>query len=384
MVGRTRSQRAPQASQATRATQAGSSRRARVQDDDDDEEEEHIQIDASDDGYGDDDKASGELYRKARDLVRLAMFHEQRRTPLRRDEITKKVLGSSSRTFNSVLPLANEILGTTFGMELVELQSMPSDKDISEKDADLLKNTGVKKKAASTGTKQYILRSTLDPTLIQLACTPDPEIRELEQKEHTDENEEFAEDDNPIGTRSTGSIFAWGTADQLPSIGILYVILALILVEGRVMSDGDLRAILKRLQLPANAPVPLSSQATNQSLSIDAYLAQLVRLGYLEKLKVGTNSGKASTKRARATQAAAADDSLQAFEWRWGPRALGEIGERGIAQFVAEFMAGQPGQEEDGEEDAVAASQDEGTQKRVEIIYKGIERAAAGGNLLAG
>lgn len=60
MVGRTRSQRAPQASQAARATQAGSSRRARVQDDDDDdEEEEHIPIDASDDGYGDDDKASG-------------------------------------------------------------------------------------------------------------------------------------------------------------------------------------------------------------------------------------------------------------------------------------------------------------------------------------
>lgn len=133
-----------------------------------------------------------------------------------------------------------------------------------------------------------------------------------------------------------------------------------------------------------NAPVPLSSQATNQSLAIDAYLAQLMRLGYLEKVKVGTNSGKAGTKRARATQAVAADDSLQAFEWRWGPRALGEIGERGVAQFVAEFMAGQPGQEEDGEEDAVGASQDEGTQKRVEIIYKGIERAAAGGNLLAG
>ena len=31
-------------------------------------------------------------------------------------------------------------------MELVEMQAMPSDKDISEKDADLLKNTGVKKK----------------------------------------------------------------------------------------------------------------------------------------------------------------------------------------------------------------------------------------------
>ena len=31
-------------------------------------------------------------------------------------------------------------------MEIVEMQAMPSDKDMSEKDADLLKNTGVKKK----------------------------------------------------------------------------------------------------------------------------------------------------------------------------------------------------------------------------------------------
>ena len=147
---------------------------------------------------------------------------------------------------------------------------------------------------------------------------------------------------------------------------------------------GDLRAILKRLQLPVSAPVPLSSQATNQSLTIDAYLAQLMRLGYLEKLRVGT-AGKVGAKRARATQAAAGDDAhLQAFEWRWGPRALGEIGERAVALFVSEFMAGLPGQEEDGEEDAVGASQDEGTQKRVQNIFRGIERAAASGNLLEG
>ena len=141
-------------------------------------------------------------------------------------------------------------------MQLVELHAMPSEKDISEKDADLLKNTGVKKKgtvhsyhisssamltveiAASSGTKMYILRSALDPALIQQACTPDAEIREMEQNENKDENEEFAEDDNLISTRSTGSIIAWHNADQLPSIGILYVILALILVEGRVISDS--------------------------------------------------------------------------------------------------------------------------------------------------
>ena len=122
----------------------------------------------------------------------------------------------------------------------------------------------------------------------------------------------------------------------------------------------DLRAILKRLQLPANAPIPLSSQATNQSVTIDAYLAQLTRQGYIEKLRVGSTGGKVGAKRARATQASQAEDAhLQAYEWRWGPRALGEVGERAVAQFVAEFMAGLPGQEEDGEEESGEESGDE-------------------------
>ncbi|EJF59467.1 hypothetical protein DICSQDRAFT_172060 [Dichomitus squalens LYAD-421 SS1] len=258
---------------------------------------------------------------------------------------------------------------------------------MSEKDADLLKTTGVKKKAAPTGTKTYILRSFLDTALIEQACAPDAEIREIEQKEHVDENEEFAEDDNSVGQRSTGSIFSWHASDQLAATGILYVVLALILVEGRVVSDGDLRAMLKRLQLPASAAVPLNSQATNgQSLTIDAYLAQLTRQGYLEKLHVGTAAAvKGGQKRARATQApTGGDDHLHAFEWRWGARALTEVGERGIAQFVAEFMESQPGhgEEEDEEEDAVGAGRDEGTQRRVQVIFKGIERAAAGGQLL--
>ncbi|TBU37383.1 MAGE family-domain-containing protein [Dichomitus squalens] len=330
MVRQTRSQRAPRASrsQLPRTTQAGRSRRAQVEEE---PEEERDAQEAYDEDEGEVDKAQEEIEKKARDLVRLALFNEQRRMPLRRDEISKKVLGSASRTFSSVLAAANQILQKTFGMEL--------------------------------------------------ACAPDAEIREIEQKEHVDENEEFAEDDNPVGQRSTGSIFSWHASDQLAATGILYVVLALILVEGRVVSDGDLRAMLKRLQLPASASVPLNSQATNsQSLTIDAYLAQLTRQGYLEKLRVGTAAaGKGGQKRARATQApAGGDDHLQAFEWRWGPRALTEVGERGIAQFVAESMA----EDEDDEEDAVGAGRDEGTQRRVQVILRGIERTAAGGQLL--
>ena len=46
-----------------------------------------------------------------------------------------------------MLQAANNILQQTFGMELVELQPMPTEKDMSEKDAELLNKTGVKKKS---------------------------------------------------------------------------------------------------------------------------------------------------------------------------------------------------------------------------------------------
>ena len=62
------------------------------------------------------------------------------------DEQISAVLGSDTRTFSAVLAAANQILQRTFGMELVEMQAMPTDKDMSEKDADLFKTTSVKKK----------------------------------------------------------------------------------------------------------------------------------------------------------------------------------------------------------------------------------------------
>ena len=142
---------------------------------------------------------------------------------------------------------------------------------------------------------------------------------------------------------------------------------------------------LRRLQLSGTAHLPVSSQGTNQALTVDAALALWARQGYLEKARVGAGGkGKGPGKRARATQAAADDEHLQAFEWRWGPRALSELGEQGLARFVAEFMAVPPGADAEGDEDAVGAPQDEGTQKRVGFVYRGIERAAAGGSLLAG
>ncbi len=45
-------------------------------------------------------------------------------------------------------------------------------------------------------------------------------------------------DDNDAQKLSTGSIISWNTSDELGSLGILYVVLALILVSGRVIPES--------------------------------------------------------------------------------------------------------------------------------------------------
>lgn len=51
-------------------------------------------------------------------------------------------------------------------------------------------------------------------------------------------NDADDEDEDANNVKSTGSIFAWYKADQVGSVGILHVILALILVNGRAISDS--------------------------------------------------------------------------------------------------------------------------------------------------
>jgi MAGE family. len=114
---------------------------------------------------------SQDLSRKANDLVRLALFTEHKRTPLRREDISKKgtlyfylsplvrwymtVLGSNPRSFNQVLEAAQKILRNTFGMELVELRSradLEKAANIPNNEAELddaRTATGVRKKGPS-------------------------------------------------------------------------------------------------------------------------------------------------------------------------------------------------------------------------------------------
>ncbi|KAL4071873.1 MAGE-domain-containing protein [Scleroderma citrinum] len=325
-----------------------------------------------------------ELDRKASDLVRLALFTEHKRAPLRREDINKKVLGSNTRTFNAILERAQNLLRKTFAMELVELQSRSyREEDAMAGDEEGRNATGVKKRAAAAGSRTYILRSTLDPIIIEQATLTDERLLEQEMADYPEDGDY---DDIP---RHYGSIISWSSSDQLAALGVLHVVLALILANGKTISDLDLRASLKRLHLLPNSNTPMNAQSTHRAMSIDTYLGQLIRQGYLDRVRLGENKA-AGGKRGRApaaTQVSAEDD--QAYEWRWGNRSHAEISEEGITSFVAEFMvehsrdARLDEEEEQGAEThgrGRGRDREDDAERKLINMQKAIERAA-GGNL---
>ncbi|KAF6747551.1 MAGE family-domain-containing protein [Ephemerocybe angulata] len=378
-----RSQRASEPSQSQPArTQKGAQRGGRSQRQPVEEEEEE-------DDEDDDDAPTGsmnvdgdeEVTRRAHDLVRIALFMEHRRLPLRRDDITKKVLAPHTRLFTRVFAAAQGILRDTFALELVELPSRagldqenanePTQGAAEDHLTQARKATGMKKKSAATGSKSYILRSTLHPTLIDLAAQTDENILEEEAADFPSDDESDDNGDDDEGERpprSFGSIISWSHTEQVGPIGILYVVLALILANGRVLPDNELRAYLRQLHLPANrSPVHFSTASTTRSLTIDNYLFQLQKQHYLERRAVGETGKGAGNKRVRATQATRDDEnSNQMYEWRWGIRAMAEVGERKIAEFVGEFMV-------DGDP---AARNRDAREKKAEAMVAGIEKAA--------
>jgi len=155
------------------------------------------------------------------------------------------------------------------------------------------------------------------------------------------------------------------------------------------MSDLDLRANLKRLGLSSTGSLSMNAQSTHKSLPIDTYLSQLIKQGYIDRIKLGETKATGG-KRGRAPAATQANpDDNQAFEWHWGHRSYSEIGEQAIATFVAEFMVERnrddDAEEDDQEDGRTAQSRGKGRAKAADgggnkKVYEAIERAA-GGNL---
>jgi len=159
----------------------------------------------------------------------------------------------------------------------------------------------------------------------------------------------------------------------------------------------DLRILLRRLRLRPQTQLAVPVHSPHRSLNLDTYLFQLQRQGYLDRTRIGAGSGGTAQKRGRGrpvTQqgTAGGEDAGVMWEWRWGPRAMAEIGETAVARFVAEFMAERAGPAGrapgDGGADGDASDEEGGgrrgrahreeAQKRLAALLKGVERSAGG------
>ena len=145
----------------------------------------------------------------------------------------------------------------------------------------------------------------------------------------------------------------------------------------------QLKTYLKRLRIPIGTV--LSSHG-GKPFTIEAYLAQLVKQSYLDKQKINQGSNTGPQKRGRASAAAIGEDTDASYEWKWGNRAIAEIGEQGIASFVVEFMDGIDlerqggGGEEDPDQPASRDERDK-KAKRKEQLANSIARAVGNGGI---
>ena len=60
----------------------------------------------------------------------------------------------------------------------------------------------------------------------------------LSNADEANYSEDDDEDDAERVPKYYGSLISWTKGDQLGAVGVLYVILALVLVNGRIMTDG--------------------------------------------------------------------------------------------------------------------------------------------------
>jgi melanoma-associated antigen len=207
-------------------------------------------------------------------LVRLALATEYSRTPLRRTEISAKILKDANTTggrasFQKVFDGAQEILGDTFGMQLMELPS---------RDKTTLKDRRAQatqtKVSNNTSSRSWILVSTLpkelktNPDLVQPTAAPD----EDSETEYT---------------------------------ALYTFVLSLIYLNSSSITDQKLERYLRRVNADIQTPLGMK----------DKLLQRMMKEGYIDKRR-DTSGGE------------------ELIEWVPGPRGKVEVGVEGVMGLV--------------------------------------------------
>jgi melanoma-associated antigen len=111
----------------------------------------------------------------------------------------------------------------------------------------------------------------------------------------------------------------------------------------------------------------------NKKVSLDDHLQNYIKLGYLEKLKDAVPGVTQGNKRGRGK--AASSDPDAEYTWKWGGRALAEIGEAAVVEFMTSILVDGSFALDEDEEEAVV---EEKREKESDIMRKSITKAAGG------
>ncbi|KAG7571035.1 hypothetical protein FFLO_00999 [Filobasidium floriforme] len=299
------------------------------------------------------------------ETINMALYATQRRQAIKKDDINKKILSKKTAIWPAVLADAQLRLREVFGMELVELRSagqgdptLRETVDTNEtqvqgkgkkraNDADDAAEAPAKKKAAS-GSKSWILRSTLPPELIAAMNMPNEIVSRGEDEE------------NHPAIRDCGALLHWDKGDGIAGggvalKGILFTLLALILVRDRSISDSRfMKELEEKLNLHSETILPFAAKDSPiRSIKFSEFLALLVRQNYLQKVKIQGVVGDVGA--GHETQ----------YEWRWGSRADAEIGEKAVSEFMLDIAE---------DDDAATNEQLDAAQRKKEKQEKALER----------
>ncbi|KAF2020458.1 MAGE-domain-containing protein [Aaosphaeria arxii CBS 175.79] len=216
-------------------------RRAPVEDDEDDipeptQTQHYEQEDLDDDGYGDEQTGSSSLAQLSKSLVRYALACEYSRTPIKRQDVTQKVLGSHSRMFKQVFDAANAELLDTFGMELAELPNR-------EKVTMRQKRSAAASESQNKSSGQWVLRNALPDKFRTSNIIEPPRIPTAEIESNY--------------------------------VGFYTMVIALITLNGGQLSESKLDRYLRRMN--ANQSTPMDTT--------EKVFARMVKEGYIVKIK---------------------------------------------------------------------------------------------------
>ncbi|KAI5203123.1 MAGE-domain-containing protein [Aureobasidium subglaciale] len=211
-----------------------------------------------------------------KNMVRLALACEYSRTPIRRADITARVLGTNARQFKAVFNEAQVQLRGTFGMEMTELP-------LRDKVTLAQRRAAQKSQITQKSSGSWILISVLPGRFRQ------PEIL-------------------PPSQAPTAELESQYT-------GLYTFVVSLILLNGGMLPDGKLERYLKRVDVEEAAAQNSVNIMISGGDKTEKLLKRMEKDGYIIKIRDNT-SGE------------------ETVEWTVGPRGKTEIGDTGVRGMV--------------------------------------------------